>query len=114
MGLQSSLNAGAITTPGILATICSVTVTGPGLYEVNIVSYQSGTPDGKDTNAQITTSTYGVVGTILMGPIVAPTRCRVMCQSGDSIIIQSVVAATAGAVYNASLEAHRISTSVDQ
>jgi len=113
MGLQSYLNAGAVLTPGILATICSVTVTGPGLYEVNVVSYQSGTPDGKDTNAQIINS-GGVVGTILMGPIVAPTRCRVMCSSGDTIIIQSVIAATAGAVYNASLEAHRISTSVDQ
>lgn len=107
-GATSSGDAGSSAAPLAGATVCSVTnCNGPWFYEINVVTYQTGTVDANGANMQLMHGT-SVVSLLLSTSVESKQVFRVLVASGETVAVKVVANAGAGSIYNASISVTRV------
>jgi hypothetical protein len=103
---QSSLgNAGSVVAPGATTTIVSLSLA-YGLYVVNYGVIMSGTAETQLTNLQL--MNFGGSPILTIPSMSHSGQASQMFSNGGGILIRTNLAATAGAIYTAWINATRI------
>lgn len=108
----------ATTGPAGGATLASVTLTVPGLYDFWIHSYLGGTGQSTpDSNNMQLVKTSGAVTTTILSPILVPPQANgspediivsALVTSGDVVAVKAIGAGTGTVIYNVTLVARII------
>lgn len=107
-GIKDTIGAaGSVAAPGAAVVIATLPVGDDGIYNVELVTFQNGTPDALFTNMELRCGTR-VICKLLSAAVAARTKVtRVTVLPGDSTITVNATAIGTG-TYNASIQATEV------
>lgn len=110
--------SGTATGPAGGATLASITITTPGVYETWVHVYLGGTgPTASDANNMQLVKTSGAVTTTVLSPILVPPQANgapedfivlVQVTANDALAVKTIGAATGTAIYNVTIVARLV------
>jgi len=104
-------NAGSVTAPGAGSGVTTLAAPPAGVYDVTFAFFLSGTAETALANVRVRKGTTNIVNTLpsITGAAAVVVRCpRVTLDGASALSIQSIAAATAGAVYSGWIIATRV------